>query len=155
MVQQKAGRRFLGGVAHGGRNRYLCGRPRETSLMMPDSPTILVVDDEPQIVRLFDRILTAGGYIVHTAPSGALAMEVIHRDRVDLVILDLSMPEPDGFEILEILRSQRPDLKVLVISGFMHGALLRPAKFLGAAATLAKTEAPFKLLGMVQGLLQQ
>jgi DNA-binding NarL/FixJ family response regulator len=59
-------------------------------------------------------------------------------DPIDLMVLDLSMPEPDGFEILKAVRSNRPELRILVISGWMGGALLKDAEFLGAKSSLDK-----------------
>jgi two-component system KDP operon response regulator KdpE len=65
---------------------------------------ILVVDDEPAIVRLTRAKLHADGYGVITAESGASALELIDTERPDLMILDLMMPEMDGFETLRRLR---------------------------------------------------
>ncbi len=64
---------------------------------------ILVVDDEPAIVRLVRAKLLADGYGVITANSGASAIEIFDRERPDLVVLDLMMPEMDGFETLRRL----------------------------------------------------
>lgn len=65
---------------------------------------ILVVDDEPAIVRLVRAKLQADGYGVITASRGAEAIELFDRERPDLVVLDLMMPEMDGFETLRRLR---------------------------------------------------
>jgi CheY-like chemotaxis protein len=139
----------------------LLASSQTTVVVFPDSnqfhtmepARILIVDDEPQILRLFERILTAAGYVVRAVASGADAMAVIRDDRVDLLVLDLSMPEPDGFEMLKMLRSLRPDLKVLVISGFLEGAMLRAAALFGATATLNKADVPLLLLETVGNLL--
>jgi two-component system KDP operon response regulator KdpE len=64
---------------------------------------ILVVDDEPAIVRLVRAKLQADGYGVITAEGGAQAIELFDQERPDLVILDLMMPEMDGFETLRRL----------------------------------------------------
>jgi DNA-binding NarL/FixJ family response regulator len=80
-------------------------------------------------------------------------MQAIQHDPVDLLVLDLSMPEPDGFEMLKVLRATKPDLKILVISGFIQGILLRAAQLVGATATLNKTDAPELLLPTVRDLL--
>ena len=63
------------------------------------------------------------------------------------------MPDTDGFEILQMVRTQMPDLKVLVISGFMQGTLLRAAELVGANATLDKPSSPEKLAEAVEKLL--
>jgi two-component system, OmpR family, KDP operon response regulator KdpE len=65
---------------------------------------ILVVDDEPAIVRLVRAKLQADGYGVITAESGPQAIELFDQERPDLVILDLMMPQMDGFETLRRLR---------------------------------------------------
>lgn len=65
---------------------------------------ILVVDDEPAIVRLTRAKLQADGYAVITAERGAEALKLLDDERPDLVILDLMMPEMDGFETLRNMR---------------------------------------------------
>lgn len=114
---------------------------------------VLIVDDDPQIVSLYRAILSRRPYNIATAMSGEAALRSIAADPPDLVILDLSMPEPDGFEILKHLREKAPQLKVLVISGFLGGSMLRAAEFCGAMATLSKTDAPTRLLEAVSSLI--
>ena len=63
------------------------------------------------------------------------------------------MPDTDGFEILQMVRTQMRDLKVLVISGFMQGTLLRAAELVGANATLDKPSTPERLAQAVGKLL--
>src|SRR3954451_11981382 len=105
------------------------------------SPQILVVDDEQQILKLFAMLLEKGGYRIIRAPSGQLARDAIRgNDAIDAVVLDLSMPEPDGFELLKELRQTRPEVPVIVVSGFMQGSLLKAAELMGASATVAKTD---------------
>jgi CheY-like chemotaxis protein len=118
-----------------------------------ESRRILIVDDDPQVLGLFTDILSEGGYDVLAVASGKAAMQAIQHDPVDLLVLDLSMPEPDGFEMLKVLRATKPDLKILVISGFIQGILLRAAQLVGATATLNKTDAPELLLPTVRDLL--
>jgi CheY-like chemotaxis protein len=118
-------------------------------------PRVLVVDDDPQVLKLFSKILTKGGYVVRTETSSQRAITELDAQPVDLVVLDLSMPEPDGFEVLKALRARRPGLRILVTSGFMGGALLDAAQLMGATATLDKTEAPRLLLQTVNDLLQR
>jgi DNA-binding response OmpR family regulator len=115
----------------------------------------LVVDDDPQVLKLLGRILENGGYSVHLMASGKMVTEVLRAEVIDLLILDLNMPEPDGFELLKTLRIAMPGLRILVISGFLEGALLKAAELLGATATLAKSDSPEMLLSTVNGLLRQ
>src|SRR4051794_20663237 len=108
---------------------------------------VLIVDDDPQVLKLFTRILTKGGYEVRAETSSERALEALQRaEAVELVVLDLNMPAPDGFEVLKSMRNQRPGLRILVTSGFLDGALLEAAELLGATATLNKSDAPNLLL---------
>jgi CheY-like chemotaxis protein len=117
-------------------------------------PHILVADDNRQVLALFTLLLTNGGYSVSSVDSGSAAIKVLHDKSVDLLILDLSMPQPDGFEVLKTLRAQMPGLRILVISGFMQGALLKASELLGATASLNKADAHEALLKTVNVLLR-
>jgi CheY-like chemotaxis protein len=117
---------------------------------------ILIVDDDPQVLKLFTKLLTQSGYSVQTEISGQNAIEAMKRDGpFDLVVLDLSMPEPDGFATLKQLRAVRPGLRILVTSGFMGGALLEASELLGATSSLNKAEAPEHLVQKVADLLRR
>jgi CheY-like chemotaxis protein len=117
---------------------------------------ILVVDDDPQTLKLLARILTNGGYEVQTADSGKTGLELLDTaEPFDLIVLDLCMPAPDGFDVLKEVRALQPGLRTLLISGYMGGALLTAAELLGATATLNKTDAPRLLLRLVNQLLQR
>jgi CheY-like chemotaxis protein len=117
-------------------------------------PHILIVDDEPLVLSLFATLLEENGYSVTAVTSGDAAMEVLREQTVDLLVLDLSMPRTDGFEVLRSLRVQLPGLPILVISGYMQGALLQASELLGAAASLSKREAPGLLVETVKTLLK-
>ena len=77
--------------------------------------TILVVDDEPPIRRLLRTSLTAQGYAVLEAESGAAALEVAKRDAPDLLILDLGLPDMSGLEVIRALRGTA-SLPIIVLS---------------------------------------
>lgn len=77
-----------------------------------DSGRILVVDDEPAIRRLLRSTLGVQDYTVLEAASVAQALEVLAREKFDLIILDLGLPDGDGFEVIKKLR---PDSQVPII----------------------------------------
>ena len=79
---------------------------------------ILVVDDEPVVVKSCERILTPEGYAVESASNGNEAIGKLGKDSFDLVITDLKMPDIDGIELIRWIRNSRPDTGVVVITGF-------------------------------------
>lgn len=105
---------------------------------MSEVPHILVVDDDRQVVRFLKRALEDSGFTVTATTTGTQALAKLKDPLPDLLILDLNMPEPDGFDLLKTLRGQFPFLRIIVISGYLEGALLKAATLLGAAAALEK-----------------
>lgn len=80
---------------------------------------ILLAEDEPEIRRLLGDSLTKEGFEVLTAADGQAALKIArhHEGTIDLLITDVEMPKLDGFDLQERLRRERPDIKLLVISG--------------------------------------
>ena len=69
-------------------------------------PQILIVDDEPSLLATMAPLLRSRGYDVLTAMSGRAALEAVERDRPDLVVLDLGLPDIDGIEVCRAIREQ-------------------------------------------------
>lgn len=86
-----------------------------------DTITILVVDDEKSIRDGCHRVLTGKGYEVLLAENGQIALEILAREPVDIMLLDLKMPIISGEEVLEIARTRYPDIPVIIITG--HGTV--------------------------------
>ena len=85
-----------------------------------DIHTVLVVDDEPDALKLFRRMLasTEGGYRVLRASNGRQALEVLQQQAPDVILLDLAMPEMDGFQFLKIREQEASwrDIPIILIS---------------------------------------
>jgi two-component system cell cycle sensor histidine kinase/response regulator CckA len=82
-------------------------------------PCILVAEDEPGLLRLFSEALMQEGFEVVAAENGESALSAArnHEGPIDLLITDVEMPKLDGFDLQERLRRERPDVRLLVISG--------------------------------------
>ena len=82
--------------------------------------TILLVDDEEMILGIAETLLTRAGYTVLRAGSGdeALTMFRQHGDRIDLVVLDLIMPDLHGREVFDAIRAMNPKARILLSSGY-------------------------------------
>ncbi len=90
--------------------------------------TILLVDDEPQVVSLVREMLIREGYTVLGASGGAEALELMKDNpdtKIDLLLTDIVMPEVNGRELADKVRALRPGLKVLYMSGFMKETILK------------------------------
>ena len=83
----------------------------------PDA-LVLVVDDEPDIRDASERILSRVGYQVQKASRGDEALDILNKESVDIMLLDLKMPGMDGLEVLERIRKQNTEIQVIVITGY-------------------------------------
>lgn len=79
---------------------------------------ILAVDDEEIILNSFRKILVLAGYYIDTVESGKEALGLIKKNDYDFVFTDLKMPEMDGVEVTKAVKHLRPDIDVIVITGF-------------------------------------
>ena len=78
-------------------------------------PRILVVDDEPNILGTLASLLRARGYDVHTAMTGGAALETLDREKPDLIVLDLGLPDTDGVDLCRQIRDSM-SLPIVVLS---------------------------------------
>lgn len=98
-----------------------------------ENQTILVVDDNEQALTLVKEALVTKGFSVITCNRGASAQVVLESkkgDAINLVIIDLVMPDVDGMELAKKILAKRPELKILVMSGYaddvvVHGIFER------------------------------
>ena len=66
---------------------------------------ILIVEDDKELSQLFQKVLEKNGYQVKSASDGALALEILDKEYIDLIISDIMMPVMDGYELVSELRS--------------------------------------------------
>ncbi len=116
---------------------------------MGESSTIMVVDDEPAVLKLLNRTLTAEGYRVIEADNGASALIQLEEQRPDLVILDIMMPGLNGFQVLNRIR-QRSFVPVIMLTGKEGAATLQDAFSLGADDYVQKPFRPLELLARIR-----
>ncbi|MHB8301580.1 MAG: response regulator transcription factor [Acidobacteriaceae bacterium] len=86
--------------------------------MSPDfAPRVLLVDDEPLLLKALSAVLEANGFVCRTAEDGFEALRCLRETPPDIIISDLRMPNMSGFELLAIVRRRFPQIAVIVISG--------------------------------------
>ncbi|MGE5174194.1 MAG: sigma-54-dependent transcriptional regulator [Betaproteobacteria bacterium] len=116
---------------------------------------ILVVDDEKNILKVVATTLGKESYAVDTAWSSEEAIEIFDRDTHDLVITDLKLPGKSGMELLEYVKSRKPDLPVIIITAFGTIENAVEAMKKGAFNYLTKPVNPDELLSVVKEVLEK
>lgn len=119
---------------------------------------IVIVDDDPTIRLIAAELLRPDNHVVLEAEDGDEALKVVGSMAVDLVVLDMLMPNKDGLETIMELRRTQPNLRILAISsGGRVGAdqLLRTALMLGADETMVKPLRLDTFAGTVSRLLSE
>src|SRR5262245_43541296 len=81
------------------------------------SGRILLVDDEPAILRVYTRILSESGYTIECASGGAQALEHLARESFDVIVSDIAMPGMTGIQLLRAVRSRDLDVPVILATG--------------------------------------
>jgi hypothetical protein len=120
------------------------------------SETVLVVEDSDDLREIVDRILTQSGYQVMVAAGGPEALEMSRKfaGRIDLLLTDVVMPHMQGNELAPKLVQERPELRVLFMSGFAQPALAANGKLQPGVTLLDKPFNEATLLARVQEVLE-
>jgi len=119
-----------------------------------NEPTILVVDDEPSISEVVGIYLRRAGYQVVTARNGRQALEILDRQSPDLVILDLMLPEVDGWEITRRLRTQS-DTPIIMLTARREEADRIAGLEMGADDYVVKPFSPQELVSRIKAVLRR
>jgi len=115
---------------------------------------ILVVDDEPDTVNLLKLTLKPAGYLIDSVFSGQEAIERIRKDSFDLLLLDVMMPEIDGFDVVRRLRAESHPLPPIVfLTAKGRPQDIETGNALGAASYLVKPATRGRLLDAIQAAL--
>ena len=115
---------------------------------------ILVVDDEPVVVKSCERILKPEGYAVDSAADGKEAIRKLGQDSYDLVISDIKMPDMDGIELLRWIRSSKIETEVVLITGYPSQESIKEALSLRILDYLPKPFSPALLLEVTQKAME-
>ena len=119
---------------------------------------ILVVDDEPNIVKLLDARLSAFGYEFITAYDGQDALDKAFQEKPDLIILDIMLPKIDGYKVCTMLRTDTKyekckNIPIVMLTARKEIESISKGMALGAVSYIQKPFQAEVLLGIVKGLL--
>jgi CheY-like chemotaxis protein len=117
---------------------------------------ILVIEDNPIVRNTVGRILEAGGYQVICANDGLQGVAAFRKEQPDLVVTDIIMPEQEGIETIRQILADRPQAKIIAISGggrIGNTDFLQIARKVGATEVLPKPFDPDDLLQLVSNCI--
>lgn len=117
---------------------------------------VLVIDDNPQNIRLLKEILEDENFLVYTSDSGLAILEIVTNIKPDLILLDIMMPEVDGYEVCEVLKgnSLTQDIPIIMITAKTEGEDVKRALDLGAFDYIKKPVDEVEVVARVQSALR-
>lgn len=117
---------------------------------------IMVVDDEPDLVNLMRIMLESGGYTVISAYNGEECLNKLDEEKVDLILLDIMMPEMSGWEVFDRIKEKGGNNKVIFVSALeISGDRRKTLLNEGLADYITKPFSDDDLLGRVDKILKQ
>ncbi|MCW8848262.1 MAG: EAL domain-containing protein [Sedimenticola sp.] len=116
---------------------------------------ILVVDDEVRMRESVRDLLEAYGHSSIVAANGHIALDILREESIELVLLDLNMPEVTGLELLDLIKEEFPDVDVVIVSGEATFANATEALRQGVSDFLRKPYSPVELLGIIENVLKK
>ena len=116
--------------------------------------TILVIDDEPNMLQLLERILTSEGFKVELATDGVNGLSLLREENPDLVILDIMMPGPDGFLIIDRIREES-NTPIIMLTAKRDTESIKKAIELGADDFVKKPFRPAELIARINTKLRR
>jgi len=125
---------------------------------MAEKPYILIIEDDPYILKMYELKLGMEGYEVKTAVNGKIGVEKVGEKKPDLILLDILMPEMDGFEVLEHLKGY-PDTKnlpVLVLSNLGQEDHINKVMSFGVQGFIVKSQyTPSQVVDAIKGVIKK
>lgn len=112
---------------------------------------VLVAEDDPGLLRLLRSAIEAQGYAVTTIADGRAARDHLSREEVELLVTDIGMPGMGGMELIRWTRANRPEVRIVAITGLDTPELVTACLELGASRCLAK---PFTMEALGRALAQ-
>ena len=121
------------------------------------TPKILIVDDEPNIVIPLQFLMEQNGYSTLVAQSGEEALEIISKERPDLILLDIMLPGVDGFEVCEIVRLNPKwrNTRIIFLTAKGRDVDIAKGMVLGADEYITKPFSNQQIIDAVKTLLEE
>jgi len=115
----------------------------------------LVVDDEQDVVDNVSELFTLRNYAVVTATSGKKALELVEKEKPNIIILDIRMPDINGIDVLKEVKKNHPKIRVIMLTGIEDEATKNMAMALGASGYFTKPYSYAELIELSRKLIQE
>jgi DNA-binding NtrC family response regulator len=116
---------------------------------------ILVVDDEPIVLKCCQRILEDQGHVVHLVGAAAGAIAAMKAEPFEVLLVDIKMPVRDGIDLIREIKETWPETAVVVMTGYATPATIRRSRSEKADKFIAKPFTPDELLEVLQPILSK
>ena len=123
--------------------------------MKTDTRRVLIIDDERPVLMTLEALLNRHGYSVDTAGTAAQGVKLLKSNLPSLVLLDLQLPDAHGLEMLDRIKTELPDVQVIILTAHdsLHNAIESIKR--GAFHFISKPYAPEELLSLVENALEK
>lgn len=116
---------------------------------------ILVVDDDSVVLDSCRRVLEAEGFEVYLASSAEMALDAMENGDLDLLLIDVKMPERDGMYLMREVKGKWPKVPIIVMSGYPTPETIADGIKMGGASFIAKPFTPDELLETIHQVMQK
>jgi DNA-binding NtrC family response regulator len=123
--------------------------------MSPKTGSILIIDDETEVLASLDELLKIEGYETATATTAAAGLEKLAKEPFDLVLLDISLPDSNGIDVLKSIKRDSPEIPVIMITAYDSSQVAFQASREGAESYITKPWDNDKLLLEIRNLLDR
>jgi len=123
--------------------------------MKTENRNVLIIDDERPVLMTLEALLKRHGYQVDTAPTATQGLRLLKSRSPTLVLLDLRLPDADGLEMLDRIKSESPGIQVIILTAHdsLHNAIESIKR--GAYHFISKPYAPEELLSLIEKALEK
>ena len=116
--------------------------------------SMLIVDDDADILKVFKEIFELRGWKIFTAPIGTSALAIVETEKIDIVLLDIKLPGKSGIEVLKEIKEKKANLPVIIVTGLGYeDDLVEKALQEGASGYVSKGVSIQELIGVIQNVL--
>ncbi|PYK11323.1 MAG: hypothetical protein DME65_07590 [Verrucomicrobia bacterium] len=129
--------------------------PTRTPEMKTGNHRVLIIDDERPVLMTLEALLTRHGYHVDTAPTASQGLKLLRSKPPSLILLDLQLPDADGLETLDRIKTEVPQIQVIILTAHdsLHNAIESIKR--GAYHFISKPYAAEELLSLVERALEK